>query len=415
MVSIVCLQTSLCCYDTSSYKTQTASRIYLAALLYYIDHRQYTIHLCSEVATSFKENVPCTSVRNLKVNSLLVMEDLATIAGFLLLRRKILRNTSKQIPFLSPELLVHYLFDLCNPYRLKIKEEPRMAISFEADYCLAAMMRYKAFRRTDNKVNKALIYSRRTEDAEESTIEIVLPGVAGALARISNDYMTRFYTSLSEEFGTKFNLGPCYEALYLYLFRRYEDVLFMCEKLLEEPGHDCELEEFQFLNICVSTSFMAYFDEDIQALFGFQLLVLRLSPLQHNFFEKFFDDDMKWMIGMPLFDHILRYLSADITFCETFNPILRKQFLGNYLKLRCLLDLEFPRFEVISAFQCLKGRFPFENSLALFMLKKYQISIDILFNGCSEQRYINAVVPKLFGMAAPLLNPEVPKAPSSKF
>ena len=219
MVSMLCLQESLCCHDRSSYITQTASRLYLAALLYYIGHRQCTVHLCSAVVTSFKERAPCRNVRDLKVKSLLFMDDLATIAGFLQLRRKILRTPSKEISFLSPNLFVHYLFILCNPKELEIKEAPQMELSFEADYCLAAMMRYKTLRHIDTKTNKTLIYSGRTEDAEGSTIEIVLPGthdVADALSSISNDYMTHFYTSLSEEFGTKFNLGPCYEAISLY-------------------------------------------------------------------------------------------------------------------------------------------------------------------------------------------------------
>src|SRR6218665_342529 len=161
MVSMLCLQESLCCHDRSSYITQTASRLYLAALLYYIGHRQCTVHLCSAVVTSFKERAPCRNVRNLKVKSLLFMDDLATIAGFLQLRRKIRRTPSKEISFLSPNLFVHYLFILCNPKELEIKEAPHMELSFEADYCLTAMMRYKTLRHIDTKTNKTLIYSGR--------------------------------------------------------------------------------------------------------------------------------------------------------------------------------------------------------------------------------------------------------------
>src|SRR6218665_2620496 len=373
MVSILCLQTSLCCYDTSSYKTQTASRIYLAALLYYIGHHQRTVNLCSEVATSFKESAHCRYVRNLKVNSLLFVDDLATIAGFLLLHRRILGTPSKEISFLSLQLFVHYLFILCNPKGIEIKEAPHVELLFEADYFLAAMIRYKTLRRKDKKTNKTPIYSEHTEDTEESITEIVLPGktdVADALGRISNDYMTRFYASLSKEFGNRFNLGSCYEALSLYLSRRYEDVIFMCEKLLEEPEDDSELEAFHFLNIDVCTYLMQYFDEDIQALVGFQLLALSSSSMHHKVLKDIFNDDLEWLSRIPIIGHLSQTKFANLTFCVTFHPILRKQFLGNYLKLRCLLDLEFPMFEVMSAFQCLKGRFPFENSLVHFMHQK---------------------------------------------
>ena len=373
MVSILCLQKSLCCHDSSSCQTETASRLYLAALFYYIGHLQCTVQLCSQVATSFKENDHCREVRNLKVNSLLFMDDLATIAGFLLLRRNILRIPNKSIFLLSTELFVHYLFIQCSPERLEMKEKSRMALQFEADCCLEAMMRYKILRRFDSKIQKNLIYSRCTEDAEKSTTDIVLPGktdIAESLVRISNDYMTRFYDSLSEEFGSKFNLASSYEALSLYLCRRYEDVLGLCEKLLEQPEHDSELEEFQYLNVHVGLLFIEYFDEDIQTLVGFQLLVLHLSSMQDVDFENILDDDMKWMTRLQFFDRYSKFLFPYMTYYEIFKPTFRRQFLGNYLKLRCLMDLGFPLFEVKSAFRCLESRFLFEHILLHFMREK---------------------------------------------
>jgi hypothetical protein len=182
--------------------------------------------------------------------------------------------------------------------------------------------------------------------------------------------MTRFYAALAEEFGSKFNLASCYEALSLYLCHKYEDVIGLCERLLEEPEHDSELEEFQYLNVNVSLPFIAYFDEDIQALVGFQLLVLRVSSMHNVVLENILGDDNKWVRRLQFVDHLLQSFSASKTFCETFNPILRRQFLGNYLKLRCLLDLGFPLSEVKSAFRCLKSRFLFEHTLLLFMRQK---------------------------------------------
>ena len=179
---------------------------------------------------------------------------------------------------------------------------------------------------------------------------IVLPGkpeLAETLVRISNDYMTRFYVSLSTEYGSKFNLASCYEALSIYLCRRYEDVLGVCEKLLDDSECDSELEKCLFLNVSVSLNFIAYFDDDIRTLVGFQILVLYLSSTQHDVLE-----------------------TISETYNETYKPILRKQFLGNYLKLRCLLDLGFPLFEVKSAYRCLKGRFLFERTLVHFMRHK---------------------------------------------
>jgi len=168
MVSILCLHKSLCSIDISSCMTENVSRIYLAALLYHIGHLQCAVHLCYEVEKGFKENDHCGEVRNLKLNCLLFMDDLATISGFLLLRRKILRIRNNRIFLLNPQLFVRYLFIQRNLERLEIKETFRVTFLFEADCCLAAMMRYKILRRFDIKVSKTLVYQRCKEDAEES-------------------------------------------------------------------------------------------------------------------------------------------------------------------------------------------------------------------------------------------------------
>src|SRR6218665_19722 len=285
MVSMLCLHESIGSHDTSSNKTETASRVYLAALFYYSGHLQLAAHLCSEIATAFKENVRFRQGRSLKVNSLLFMDDLATIAGFLLLRRQVLRIRNRNIFLLSPDLFVRYLCVQCNTEILEMHETLRRETSFVADCCLAAVMRYKSLRRFDSNIPKTLIYAKCTEGAEEAAPNCFLPGkmdIGETLARISNEYMIRFYTSLSEEFGAKFNLASCYEALSLYLRRKYENVLTVCTRILQEPEDDSELDEFQFLSVNVCYCFNAYFDEDIQGLVGFQLLVLQLTSMQHN-------------------------------------------------------------------------------------------------------------------------------------
>lgn len=110
IVSMLSLYESLSSHDRSSFKTETASRIYLAALLYYSGHLQCAVYLCTQVATSFKKkNEYSREVRNLKVNSLLFIDELAAIAGFLLLRRNVLRIRNKSICLLSSEIL----YDIC--------------------------------------------------------------------------------------------------------------------------------------------------------------------------------------------------------------------------------------------------------------------------------------------------------------
>jgi len=110
IVAMLSLYESLSSHDRSSFKTETASRIYLAALLYYRGHLQCAVYLCTQVATSFKKkNEYSREVRNLKVDSLLFIDELAAIAGFLLLRRNVLRIRNKSICLLSSEIL----YDIC--------------------------------------------------------------------------------------------------------------------------------------------------------------------------------------------------------------------------------------------------------------------------------------------------------------
>src|SRR6218665_3931480 len=303
------------------------------------------------------------------------MDDLATIAGFLLLRRKVLRTRKNNIFLLSPDLLVRYLCIQCNTEIWELHEPLSRETSFVADCCLAAvgLMRYKSLRRFDSNIPKTLIYAKCTEGAEEAAPNSFLPGkmdIGETLAKISNEYMIRFYTSLSEEFGAKFNLASCYEALSLYLRRKYENVLTVCTKILQEPEADSELDEFQFLSVNVCYCFNAYFDEDIQALVGFQLLVLQLTSMQHN--EEIPSDDSQQSIRLPFADRHSQANSAYKNYNKAFSPILRKQFLGTYLVLRCLLNLEAPMFMVKAAFKCLslRCRFLFERTLVHFVHQK---------------------------------------------
>lgn len=248
-------------------------------------------------------------------------------------------------------------------------------MKFEADYCLAAVMRCKGVQHFDSSVPKKLIYARCTEGAEKSAAPIVHPGerdIAETLASISNEYMTRFYNSLSEEFGAKFNLALCYEALSLYLRRKYDDVVTVCAKIFHEPEDDSELDKFQFLNVNICFCFNAYFDEDIQALVGFQLLFLHLSSMHDEDLLNRLNADREQYTGLAYADRLARSSFAYENYNKIFSPILRKHFLGNYLVLRCQLDQGFPMFMVRSAFKCLRlrCRFLFERTLVHFLHQK---------------------------------------------
>ena len=62
MVSILYLR-SISCHDTSSYQTETASRIYLAVLFYDIGRLQSAVNICSDVIANFKDRDHCSGFR----------------------------------------------------------------------------------------------------------------------------------------------------------------------------------------------------------------------------------------------------------------------------------------------------------------------------------------------------------------
>src|SRR5688572_3114123 len=102
----------------------------------------------------------------------------------------------------------------------------------------------------------------------------------------------------------------------------------------------------------------------------FNCFFLHLSSMQDVDFENILEDNIKWMARLQTFDRHSKSLSRYVTYYEIFKPTFRRQFLGNYLKLRCLMDLGSPLFEVKSAFRCLESRFLFEHTLLHFMREK---------------------------------------------
>src|SRR6218665_3416240 len=94
--------------------------------------------------------------------------------------------------------------------------------------------------------------------------------------------MTSFYNVICKEFGILCNTADCYRALYLYNCRKYDELLHLCEQILNEPDLTSELKEFSFANVLVIPPLDSFFDRDVQSLLGIHTLFYCLFPLNDD-------------------------------------------------------------------------------------------------------------------------------------
>src|SRR6218665_3954078 len=165
--------------------------------------------------------------------------------------------------------------------------------------------------------------------------------------------MTSFYNVICKEFGILCNTADCYRALYLYNCRKYDELLHLCEQILNEPDLTSELKKFSFVNVLVIPPLDSFFDRDVQSLLGFRTLFYYLFPLNDDLgkleftsgsrFEQWFAR-VVYRGKMPI-SNILRTIYS--IKCQYF---LGRHFLSRYLKLRCCFDSNLPYKEAFTEF-----------------------------------------------------------------
>src|SRR5688572_21397054 len=106
--------------------------------------------------------------------------------------------------------------------------------------------------------------------------------VIGVLMECALENMTSFYTVIRNDFGIQCNTHDCYRALYLYKSRQYDEMLHLCERILQQPELQRDLMKFSFANILVLPPLDSFFDGDVQSLLGFHTLFYYLSYLNDD-------------------------------------------------------------------------------------------------------------------------------------
>ena len=119
----------------------------------------------------------------------------------------------------------------------------------------------------------------------------------------------------------------------------------------------------------------SYFDDDIRCLVGFHTLVCCLSPSNEELPK--IENDSYSMLRKLLSEDIYPNKS---TLCkvllfaspEKCHYFVGQHFLARYLKVRCLIDCNHPRSEVMHEFKKLKSQLPFEHIVRCFLQHKFR-------------------------------------------
>ena len=177
------------------------------------------------------------------------------------------------------------------------------------------------YRRTDSVIRNATL-SVDTFDVKENVIDY--------LTEYALENMTSFYSVIRKDFGIQCNTVDCYRALYLYKCRQYDEVLHLCERILQEPDLQSDLKKFAFANVLVMPPLDSFFDRDVQSLVGLHTLFYFLSPLN--------DDLRKFKLAAQFFRQHVHFNSLLKHYTVTSFHFLGRHFLARYLKLRCYID-----------------------------------------------------------------------------
>src|SRR6218665_122405 len=92
-----------------------------------------------------------------------------------------------------------------------------------------------------------------------------------------------FFNTINNAFGIPSNTVECYRALYLYKCRKYNEVQYLCELILQKPDLSGNMSgPLSLENVSVVSPLDSFFDEDIQCLIGVFILFCYLSRLHES-------------------------------------------------------------------------------------------------------------------------------------
>jgi len=380
--------------ETAGYEynvVTTAALTYLAALHFSSSEYQQAIRLCLAVLS---DQTPEEEKETLNAGCLLFIDDVARIVGLCVLHKKVIDNNLKYNGGrlcldlrLSQEGFAHYLTALSSERSSTqthfVRDFPDA--SFPMDNNVKALVKRMFVAtlksRTQRSDVRQIVYCRvdsLTEtEATATNPSIVEDTVIELLMGIALENMMSFYTVILKDFGMQCNVVDCYRALYFYKCRNYDEMLQLCERILNEPDMLTNLKTFSYANVFMIPPLDSFFDGDVQSLLGFHTLFYYLSPMNDDM-DKFDETDdstfQPWFTKYVKFARIgldVFLLSPYFSKCQYF---LGRHFLARYLKVRCCIDCNLPYKEAMTEFAAQKTDFPFELIIRRFLLRRHRIS-----------------------------------------
>ena len=174
-------------------------------------------------------------------------------------------------------------------------------------------------------------------------------------------HLTRFYQSLRTEFVHRkcTTAVSHYKALYWFKQGQYVLVQKLCKDILEEENHP------------KTESFISFWSK-------FSHLEYRIMPICEHPFLELFDSDVIALLGLARIVQFKCDMMKDI---ETNRnqihlirtlPLISPCFIARYLNVRCLLNCNRPRNEIVVALRLLlaSGKMFIEQAMAMYLTTK---------------------------------------------
>src|SRR6218665_2757118 len=281
--------------DSQTNTIAKATLCYMAALHFNESEYQKSMYLSSRVIMNeFHDD---ENAETLNAGCLMYIEDISNSIGFYLMFLKIrnaLHYTKRQICLdlrLTSEVFARYLAILsiertAGTFIINIDQ----IAAFPLDAILVAVTNHKCIRISKKRKNVFCVY-QRTDSliGLEAPTKLCLPNddtIDQLFMEYSLEYMTSFYNKISKDFDIDCSTVDCYRAAYLYQCRKYEDVLPLCERILNEPDSRSDFKELSFANVMLLPPLDLFLDTDVQCLLGVHTLACLLLVSGGNLLER---------------------------------------------------------------------------------------------------------------------------------
>ena len=384
LLSKIYLKRILTCEDFQ-YKdiAPPAALVYLAALHFASSENQMVIDLCSAVLTNDTIQVGDDT---LNAGCLFFIDNVVRAVGLHLIYKKL----SEDMQFGKRKIYLDLRLTPVFAYYLTAKSAERLFKQFEIDLDLRASTFYfdqlvlaLAKQRFGTSMKSNFYIKAASQPICKSmdpltAIDISSINPAKVIEKLFDDlteyafeYMSLFYGEIRKQFSCQSNTVDCYRALYLFKSGKYNEVLLLCEDILQSHSLVNDSKEPVFGNVLVYPPFDTFFDTDVRSLLGFNTLFCYLSHLISEIRVERFTciPNIYPYFCFSLEDPLSESFGSSYpTRCHYF---VGSHFLAAYLKVRCYIDSDYPCTNAIAEFAGMNCYFPFEHIIRRFVLRKF--------------------------------------------